>query len=186
MKKAFCRCSTLSLCVFRSQHGKFTGFPPPERQPAQWRLRSCHVNAGCALEVIARTSYHGLASKENPPCRCSGLPSCIGRSHPAQHLGWRQKLRACHARAPCHAGCDRPMHYERALHWKEACLLGRKTVVQRTSYDLQRAAGIHVARAHAPLRWLSLGRWQITRAYRTRLRCRVGHRPTRYGRELHR
>ena len=42
--------------------------PPPERQPPQWRLRVCHANAGCVLEVTARTSYHGLAPKER------GLP----------------------------------------------------------------------------------------------------------------
>ena len=37
---------------------------PPERQPAQWRLRACHVNAGCASEVTARTSHHSLAPKQ--------------------------------------------------------------------------------------------------------------------------
>ena len=46
--------------------------PPPEIQPAQWGLRACHANAGCALEVTARTSHHGLARKERvlPPMRC--------------------------------------------------------------------------------------------------------------------
>ena len=38
--------------------------PPPEIQPAQRRLRACHANAGCALEVTARTSHHGLAPME--------------------------------------------------------------------------------------------------------------------------
>ena len=42
--------------------------PPPETQPAQWRLRACHVNAGCALQVTARTSHNHLAPKER------GLP----------------------------------------------------------------------------------------------------------------
>ena len=37
--------------------------PPPERQPAQWRLFACNANAGCALETTARTSHHGLAPK---------------------------------------------------------------------------------------------------------------------------
>ena len=38
--------------------------PPPETQPTQWRLRTCHANAGCTLEATARTSHHGLARKE--------------------------------------------------------------------------------------------------------------------------
>ena len=47
--------------------------PPPEIQPAQWRLFACHVNAGCALEVTARRSHQGLAPKERglPPVQCS-------------------------------------------------------------------------------------------------------------------
>ena len=38
--------------------------PPPETQPAQWRLRVGHANAGCALEFTARTSHHGLEPKK--------------------------------------------------------------------------------------------------------------------------
>ena len=34
--------------------------PPPERQPAQWCLFTCHAKAGCAMEVTAGTSHHGL------------------------------------------------------------------------------------------------------------------------------
>ena len=46
--------------------------PPPERQPAQWRWKECHANAGCALEVTARTSHHSLSPKERglPPALC--------------------------------------------------------------------------------------------------------------------
>ena len=50
--------------------------PPPERQPAQWRLFACHVNAGCVLEATARTSHYGLEPKERglPPVQCPVLP----------------------------------------------------------------------------------------------------------------
>ena len=58
-----------------------------------------------------------------------------------------------------------------ALHRRKASLFRCKTVVRRASCDLQRAAGIRVARAQAPLRWLSLGRWQNTRACRARGRA---------------
>ena len=60
-------------------------------------------------------------------------------------------------------------------------------MVRRASCGLQRAAGIRVARAQAPLRWLSLGRWRNTRACRARAPCRAGDgRPTHYRRALHR
>ena len=102
-------------------------------------------------------------------------------------LGRWRNTRACRARAPCRAGCDRPTRYERALHRRKASLLRCKTVVRRASCGLQRAAGIRVARERAPLRWLSLGRWRNTQACRARAPCRAGcDRPTRYERALHR
>ena len=61
----------LRSCVGRSQtarHGAREAgsrvSSPPEKQPPQWRSFACHGNAGCALEVTARTSHHGLAPKE--------------------------------------------------------------------------------------------------------------------------
>ena len=42
--------------------------------------------------------------------------------------------------------------------------------MRRASCDLQHEAGIRVARAQAPLRWLSLGRWRNTLACRVRAR----------------
>ena len=46
--------------------------PPPETQPAQWRSRVDHAKTGCALEVTARTSHHGLARKDRglSPVQC--------------------------------------------------------------------------------------------------------------------
>ena len=102
-------------------------------------------------------------------------------------LGRWRNTRACRARAPCCAGCDRPTHYERALHRRKTSLFRCKTVVRRASCGLQRAAGIRVARAQAPLRWLCLGRWRNTRACRARALCRAGcDRYLRYRRALHR
>ena len=37
-------------------------------------LFACHVKAGCASEITARTSHHGLAPKREASHRCSTLP----------------------------------------------------------------------------------------------------------------
>ena len=91
--------------------------PPPEKQPAQWRLRACHANAGCALEVTARTSHHGIAPKKRDlsPMQCPFISrgpiaasaarlaraasSCVSPPPERQPAQWR--LRACHANAGC-------------------------------------------------------------------------------------
>ena len=81
---------------------------------------------------------------------------------------------ACRVRRPCRAGCDRSLHYGRALHQRKASLFRCKSQVQRASCDLQREAGIRVERSPAPLRWLSLGRWRNTQACRARAPGRAG------------
>ena len=48
----------------RARAASLRVLPPPERQPAQWRARACHVKAGCELEATVRTSHHGLEPKE--------------------------------------------------------------------------------------------------------------------------
>ena len=74
-REAFRQCSTLSIRVARSRLARPGAqalssrvSPHPEIQPAQWRLLACHVSAGCALEVTAVSSHHGLAPKDR------GLP----------------------------------------------------------------------------------------------------------------
>ena len=62
------RRTTISSVARRARAASLRVSPPPERQPAQWRWRACHANAGCTLEATARTSHHGLARKER------GLP----------------------------------------------------------------------------------------------------------------
>ena len=57
-----------------------------------------------------------------------------------------------------------------ALHQRKASLIRCETVVRRASCGFQHAAGFRVARARVILRWLSLGRWQNTRACRARAR----------------
>ena len=63
------RRTTIFSVARRARAASLRVSPPPERQPAQWRWRACHANAGCALEATARTSHHGLARKERgrPP-----------------------------------------------------------------------------------------------------------------------
>ena len=95
-------------------------------------------------------------------------------------------------RAPCCAGRNRPTYYARTLHRREASLSRCKTVVRCESCGLQRAAGNRVVRERAPLRWLSLGRWQNTRSCCARAPCRAscvrvtechctGERPLSFG-----
>ena len=79
--------------------------------------------------------------------------------------GELRKLVAC---VPCRAACKLAAHYGLSRHRRGASLLRCKTVVRRASCDLQRVAGIGVAHTHAPLRWLSLGRWRNTRPYHKR------------------
>ena len=87
--------------------------PPPERQPAQWRLIACHVNAGCALEVTARRLRQGLAPNGRglptvPYSPVAGGPTStsVTRRARAESLRvspppgqWR--LLSCHANAGC-------------------------------------------------------------------------------------
>ena len=58
--------------------------PSPDRPLAQWRTLTCHVNAGFALEITARTSHHGLAPEERglPPMQHPFI--CVDRSQ----LAW--------------------------------------------------------------------------------------------------
>ena len=75
-------------------------------------------------------------------------------------LGRWRSTRACRARAPCRASCDRPTYYRRILQWQKASLSRRKTVVRRASRGIQHAPGIRVAHEQAALRELSFGRWR--------------------------
>ena len=90
--------------------------PPPERQPAQWRVRTCHAKAGCALEAAAGTWHHVLR-RSRETFRCHGLlysawadhnqrgtaPS-RGRSRaalPPKRRAVQWSARTCHAKAGC-------------------------------------------------------------------------------------
>ena len=65
--------------------------------------------------------------------------------HCARCLSGEGAARKLAVRAPCNAGCGRPMHYKRALHRREASLLWRADVVRRGNYGLQEAASFRVA-----------------------------------------
>ena len=96
-------------------------------------------------------------------------------------------MRACRACAPCCAGCGQYTHHKRALHRREVSFFPCKTVVRRASC-LPPTCGRHsVARSPAPLRWMSLGRWENTQSCRARAPCRACFdSPKRYERALHR
>ena len=86
-----------------------------------------------------------------------------------------RRTRGFRARAPCRAGRDRSTQYGKALHRRDASFLRRKTVVRRASFGLQCTADLSVARAHAPLHCLSLGRKQNTLASRARAPFGAGY-----------
>ena len=79
------------------------------------------------------------------------------------------------------------MAYIRVLHRIEASLFRRAAVVRRASCGHERAADFGVARARAPLLWLSLGRRCSTRFFCHRPSCRANFgRPASDVRVLHR
>ena len=111
------RRTTISSVARRARAASLRVSPPPERQPAQWRWRAFHANAGCTLEATARTSHHGLARKERsiPPVQCHSIVRSTVTTSAARHAREassrvspppeRQpaqcRLRACHANAGC-------------------------------------------------------------------------------------
>ena len=84
-------------------------------------------------------------------------------AHARAPMVWRSAQAFC-TRAPRRAGFGRCMRYAKALNRREAFVLQRAALGRRASCSLQRTADVCVAHAHAPLRWLSLGRWRRTRA----------------------
>ena len=157
----------------------------------RWRnTRACRARAPCRAGCDRSTHYErALHRREASLLRCktvvrrascdlqraAGFRVARDERHCAGCLSGGGETRELAARARRAAlVCDRPTHYERVLHRRKASLFRCKTVVRRASCDLQRAAGIRVARERAPLRWLSLGRWRNTRACRARAPCRAG------------
>ena len=154
--------------------------------PGRWRhTRACRAHAAVPrwLRLVLCTLRSGTSpagglslSAQGRGATCELWPPTRTRHSRCKRTGATAlavsrevgNTRACRARAPCRAGCDRPTHYERTLHRREASLLQCKTVVRRASCDLQHTPGLRVAHERAPLRWLSLGRWRHTRACRAR------------------
>ena len=129
--------------------------------------RACHTSTPCRTGCGWYMSYgRALQRREAflPPCkpvlqRASGgavasseQPAfAVHASAPPRWLSVarRRSMRACDARAPCRAGCGRYIFYERALLRRKASLARCKTVLQRASRGLQRAAGFCGARKRA-------------------------------------
>ena len=113
----------------RARAASLRVLPPPERQPAQWRARACHVKAGCELEATVRTSHHGLAPKE------IGLPkvqypfmACMP-IQPARH-GTRARQVRVFRHLPRHSqrsGARASVTRKPAVRWRSQ--LARRTTV---------------------------------------------------------
>ena len=102
-------------------------------------------------------------------------------------LGRRRSPLACGACTLCRADCDAPMSHDRAVHRRKASLLRCKTLAPHANCGHRFAACFRLARAQAPLRWLSLSRRRLTRADRALALCRSGRDPpTAHERTLHR
>ena len=102
----------------RARAASSRDFPPPEAQPAQFRLRVGHANAGSALlAATARTSHYGVAPKERGllPVQYPSLlrgPIMISAAQRAHAAIWRilptperqpaqWRVRECHMKADC-------------------------------------------------------------------------------------
>ena len=127
------------------------------------------------MRAVASNAQPGFAWHANKH-HCTGYLSEGGKI---------RKL-AAHVHRAAMATIDLRTHTHILHRWKASLFLC-KTVVRRASCDLQRAAGTRIARARAPLCWLSLGRWQNTQAGCARALCYAGCGwITHYGRTLHR
>ena len=103
--------------VRRARASSLRAAPPPERQPAQWRVRTCHAKVGCGLEAAAGTSLQGLATKERgvSPVQCPfTVPETVATSAtwrarttssraapPPERQPAQWRVRTCHAKAGC-------------------------------------------------------------------------------------
>ena len=143
---------TTTSATPRARAASLRVLKPPERQQAQWGVRACHADAGCALEVTARTSHHGLAPKERdlPPAQCPFYSA--GGDH-------RQRGTACARQArvfrpiPRHSqrsgACASVVTRKPAVCWR-AQLARRTTVLRRRREAFRRCSVIsgRVKRSH--------------------------------------
>ena len=125
--------------------------PPPGKQPAQWRLRVGHARAGCAFEVIARTSHHGLAPKER------GLPSVQGPSMSRRTIAASAPRRARARQARMF--CDLPRDSQRSGGRSRAT----RTPAARWRVQLARRTTVLHRRREASRRCSALP-WRVGRA----------------------
>ena len=122
-------------------------------------------------------------SNEQPACACAHTQS----RHCARSHSGGGAARALAVRAPCRAGCSRPVPFERELHQRDTSALWCKAALRRARYGLQQAAGLRVcAHAIAPLCYLSLGRRRSKCACGAHAPCRAGcSRSVLFTRALH-
>ena len=79
-------------------------------------------------------------------------------------FGEEAHAKTCFARALRRAGCGLIAFHEKALDWREACLLRPALLVRRASCDLQRQTSAACHAAQSSRRSLSLGRRRSTQA----------------------
>ena len=90
-------------------------------------------------------------------------------------FGEEAHAKTCFARALRRAGCGLVAFHEKALDWREACLLRPALLVRRASCDLQRPTSAACHAAQSSRRSLSLGRRHSTQACCVCAPCRFGY-----------
>ena len=166
------------------------------RAPLRWlslgRRRSTRAfyaratcRAGCGLPMAhVRILHRREASSFDARPWCD-VPAAATNAQLA--LAWHARERHCagclsggstarksSGRVPCRAGCGRSVFPKKLLGRRQASQFRHVPAVQRARCGLKRAAGFGVARARAPLRWLSLGRVCSTRVFCALAPCRAG------------
>ena len=112
------------------------------------RRRSTRASRACRAALVVVGHAHEKSTAPaiglSPSARARGATCQLRPPTPRQRrragvslsLGRRHSTRAFCARAPCRAGCGRPVPVRIALRWSDASLLLRAPVVRRASYGL--------------------------------------------------
>ena len=132
------RATALAVTREEAQH---VSFPRAAAVPGElWSVRTLCQDTATAEILSASLRDRGTTCQLRSPLCAAGFR--VTRAYaPLRSLSLtrRRSTRACGVRAPCRAGCDRLVPYERALHRQRASVLRCKTVVRRASCGLHSA-----------------------------------------------
>jgi len=103
-------------------------------------LLSAPCCVGCCQSMPEATFFRRAAVVRLASCGLKELAgvhvACASAPLRSLYLGRMRSARACCERAPCRAGCGRPMPYERPLHRRKATLFRRAAEMRRARCGL--------------------------------------------------